>query len=278
MRAGWPTIAVSRAPGAELSVVGGTHRAHLLGRGRRRPGLADRATIAREQSVYERARHVVCHSAMVAAEVTGLYGIAPDKVVTLYPPIDADAFSLAARSRRDELRHSLGIAPHELLLLFPSNDHVRKGGELIVQALDGGRSAHPAGGCRQGAARRAARAQPRLPAATCRRCMRPPMRSSSLRTTRPSDWSDRRRCCAERRCCSRAMSARPRCCPDDACLRFERSVPALRAALALALERFDAGTLALLDDPGRHIRYPYTLAQHFEALLGLLASSPSAAR
>ncbi|MDZ7921048.1 glycosyltransferase [Rhodoferax sp.] len=59
---------------------------------------------------------------------------------------------------------------------------------------------------------------------------------------------------------------------DDACIRFERTVPSLRSALTKALGKFEKGTLAL-QDPSSHIRYPYSPSQHFDVVFKLLATT-----
>ncbi len=59
---------------------------------------------------------------------------------------------------------------------------------------------------------------------------------------------------------------------EDACIRFERTVPSLRSALDDALKKFEKGALEL-HDPSNHIRYPYSPAQHFSAVFDLLANT-----
>jgi glycosyltransferase involved in cell wall biosynthesis len=60
---------------------------------------------------------------------------------------------------------------------------------------------------------------------------------------------------------------------EQACLRFERNLPALRTTLREALARWEAGHLNLLDNPGQHIHYPFSLPQHFTVLFELLATA-----
>ncbi|MDZ7921049.1 glycosyltransferase family 4 protein [Rhodoferax sp.] len=100
----WPTIGISRVPGVEMSIVGGTHKAHLLDRKRGYTGLLDLRTIARERTMYQQAQVIVAHSAKVANEISHHYGIDPHKVSTFYPPVDTAAFSLCARNQRDAMR------------------------------------------------------------------------------------------------------------------------------------------------------------------------------
>lgn len=135
-RPGWPTLGISRGWGcADIAISGGTHIAHLRQKGRTRRGLHDRLTIAIERRHYQGARFVVAHSERVRGEIIADYEIAPDKVLTLPPPVDTARFNLAARSRRDSIRAGLGLRPEDFLLLFPSNNHALKGLDLIVEAI-----------------------------------------------------------------------------------------------------------------------------------------------
>ncbi|QEL56757.1 glycosyltransferase family 4 protein [Chromobacterium paludis] len=137
-RPDWKTIGISRVQGpVDLAIVGGTHIGHLIDKGKTRPGLNDRLTIAHESRFYAQARRIVAHSARVGEQIVQHYGAGHDKLAVLYPPVDTRTFSLAARSRRDAVRQSLGIAPEQFMLLFPSNNHALKGGDLILAALQG---------------------------------------------------------------------------------------------------------------------------------------------
>lgn len=270
----WPSIGISRAPGPDLCIVGGTHLGHLFDRGKKRTGFFDRATVARETQLYRQAKRIVSHSAKVAGEIVKHYGIDPDKIVTLYPPVDTDKFSLATRNGREQTRHALGLYSGDLMLLFPSNNHALKGADLILEALQG--------------------FDPRICLVVAGKM---PLNAANVinlgfRDDMPALYAaadavilashyeafglvgPEAILCGTPAIFSTTVGA-AEVLSEHACLRFERTVTALRAALRKALERLDAGTLSLLDNPGRHINYPYSLPQHFDVLFELLAAASS---
>lgn len=271
-RQGWPTVSISRAPGAALCIVGGTHLGHLLDRGKKRIGFFDRATIRRETALYQQARQIVSHSAKVAGEIVAHYGIAPNKIATLYPPVDTGQFCLAARASREQTRQAIGIRPDELMLLFPSNNHALKGADLILEAL--------------------ADSDPRLRLVVAGKTPlnAPKVINLGFRDDMPALYAaadavilashyeafglvgPEAILCGTPAIFSTTVGA-AEVLSEQACLRFERNLPALRATLRDTLTRWEAGRLNLLDNPGQHIHYPYSLPQHFNVLFGLLATA-----
>lgn len=135
-RAEWKTIGISRVQGkVDLAIVGGTHIGHLIDKGKTRPSLNDRLTIAHESNFYAQAHAIITHSARVGEQLAQHYDVLPGKYSVLYPPVDTRTFSLAARTRRAVTRQALGIGQEQFMLLFPSNNHVLKGGDLILETL-----------------------------------------------------------------------------------------------------------------------------------------------
>jgi glycosyltransferase involved in cell wall biosynthesis len=133
---GWPVLSISRVAVADqIAITGGTHKGHLRRKGGKKWGLFARMTVSNEQRQFDSARTVVAHAAAIAEEVRQDYHIPENRIRTLYPPVDMQRFSLAARAQRQALRARLGIRDDQFLLLFPSNDHERKGASLILQAL-----------------------------------------------------------------------------------------------------------------------------------------------
>jgi glycosyltransferase involved in cell wall biosynthesis len=271
-RTDWPSIGISRSPGPELCIVGGTHLGHLLDRGKKRIGFFDRATIQRERTLYQQARRIISHSAKVAGEIVKHYNIDPSKIVTLYPPVDTNAFSLAARANREQTRQALGIGPGELMLLFPSNNHTLKGADLILEALE---DFDP---------------RIRLVVAGKTPLNAPQVINLGFRDDMPALYAaadavilashyeafglvgPEAILCGTPAIFSTTVGA-AEILSDQACLRFERNLPALRTALREALARWERGTLNLLDDPGQHIHYPFSLPQHFSVLFDLLTAT-----
>jgi glycosyltransferase involved in cell wall biosynthesis len=267
----WPTIGVSRVPGVEMSIVGGTHKGHLLDRKREHFGFWDRGAIARERHMYQQARVIVAHSAKVASEISHHYAIEPGKISTLYPPVDTDVFSLAARSGRGAMRKKIGITPEELLLLFPSNNHALKGADLILQALQD--------------------FDPRIKLVVAGKTPlnapnainlgffkdMPALYGAADAVILASHYEAFGLVGPEAILCGTpALFANTvgaaEILSEDACIRFERTVPSLRSALDKALKKFEKGTLEL-HDPSSHVHYPYSPSQHFNVVFALLANA-----
>jgi glycosyltransferase involved in cell wall biosynthesis len=265
-QAAWPTIAISRVPeGADMAISGGTHLGHLLDKGRRRQKFFDRLTIRHEQGLYRSARTIVAHSERVRQEVINLYGIDPAKTVTLYPPVNTDAFSRSARINRDAVRESIGVTPADMLLLFPSNNHALKGASLILAALEGFDSR-----VRLAVAGKAPLDHPNVINLGFRQDM-PAMYAAADAVILASKYEAFGMVGPEAILCGTPVLfadtvGAVEVLSESACLRFERTVDSLRAAMRLALQRFDAGTLELTE-PSQHIHYPFDLDAHINTLI-----------
>ncbi|HZZ11729.1 MAG TPA: glycosyltransferase family 4 protein, partial [Paraburkholderia sp.] len=127
-------IGCNRVDSSEIAICGGTHLGFLraTGRPQRR---SDRWQIALERRQYERASVIVAHSKLMHDELRELYGIDEAKIRVLYPPVDGTRFTEVDGAQRAELRRKFGFADHEIVLLFPSSSHERKGLPLIEAAL-----------------------------------------------------------------------------------------------------------------------------------------------
>lgn len=133
----WPTIGISRVTGkVDVVISGGTHKVHLRDKGKR-PGFFDRQVIANEEKLYGNAKVIIAHSNQIRNEIINEYKISPEKVKALYPSVDTAVFNLNARKNREKIREKLGVTSNQFVLLFPSNDHERKGARLILDALEG---------------------------------------------------------------------------------------------------------------------------------------------
>jgi glycosyltransferase involved in cell wall biosynthesis len=131
-------IGCNRVESSEIAVCGGTHLGFLaaLGRDERR---SDTRQIALERLQYEQAAVIVAHSEMMHDELRTLYNVPDAKIRVLYPPVDNTRFSPASGAERTRLRAQFGFAQREIVLLFPSSSHERKGLPLIEAALRDGK-------------------------------------------------------------------------------------------------------------------------------------------
>lgn len=129
-------IGCNRVDSSEIAVCGGTHRGFLAAIGRV-PTRFDRWQIALESRQYAQAGIVVAHSQQMRDELRALYDIDEKKIRVLYPPVDAARFAPCTQAERLALRHRFGFADDEIVLLFPSSSHERKGLPLIEAVLRG---------------------------------------------------------------------------------------------------------------------------------------------
>lgn len=127
-------IGCNRVDMSEIAICGGTHRGFLRATGRLPTG-SDRRQIELESRQYENAQVVVAHSDLMHDELRTLYGVDEAKIRVLYPPVDGARFKPVAAQKRAALRHRYGFADDEIVLLFPSSSHERKGLPLIEDAL-----------------------------------------------------------------------------------------------------------------------------------------------
>ncbi|HWX10976.1 MAG TPA: glycosyltransferase family 4 protein [Trinickia sp.] len=123
-------IGCNRVDSSEIAVCGGTHRGFLHAIGRT-PKASDRWQISLESRQYEHAKIVIAHSALMRDELRALYDVSEEKIRVLNPPVDAARFSPAEPAARAALRKRFGFADDEIVLLFPSSSHERKGLPLI---------------------------------------------------------------------------------------------------------------------------------------------------
>ncbi|KMZ11225.1 Glycosyltransferase [Candidatus Burkholderia humilis] len=129
-------IGCNRVEGSEIAICGGTHLGFLRASGRREK-RSDARQIELERRQYAQAKVIVAHSDMMSDELRALYGIEVRKIRVLYPPVDRAQFAPVSDDARARLREEFGFKENEIVLLFPSSSHERKGLPLIEQALSG---------------------------------------------------------------------------------------------------------------------------------------------
>lgn len=129
------TISLMRSTSQELVVSGGTHCGFLVHTDKK-PSLWDRWEIMAEQKSFTSSKGIIAHSQMIADEIQRYYGIVPEKIHCLLPPINTLQFHAGIRQSRAEFRRKWNIQPDKITLLFPSTGHKRKGLEPLLKALE----------------------------------------------------------------------------------------------------------------------------------------------
>ncbi len=129
------TISLMRSTSQELVVSGGTHCGFLVHTDKK-PSLWDRFEIMAEQNSFIVSKGIIAHSRMIAEEIQRYYGIVPEKIHCLLPPINTAQFHAGIRQHREAFRQKWNIQSGKITLLFPSTGHKRKGLEPLLKALE----------------------------------------------------------------------------------------------------------------------------------------------
>ncbi|UTH75285.1 glycosyltransferase family 4 protein [Chromobacterium sp. IIBBL 290-4] len=267
----WKTIGISRVTGpVDLAIVGGTHIGHLLDKGKLRPGFYDKRTIAHETLFYANAKAIMPHSVRVGEQIRQHYGMAGDKLSVLYPPVDTGKFSLSAREGRAALRRELGIAPDQFMLLFPSNNHALKGGDLILQVLAGRKDVTLV------AAGKAPLSGERVVNAGFRSDM-PALYAAADATILASKYEAFGMVGPESILCGTPVLfadtvGAVEVLSEPGCYVFQRDAVSLRKALERLMEKRVCEGIELSKLAQQSIHYPYSLAGHVDSLLDMLES------
>jgi len=127
-------IGCNRVDSSEIAICGGTHRGFLAAM-ERAPRVSDGWQIALESRQYANARVIVAHSELMRTELRQLYGVDDAKIRVLFPPVETARFAPADDDTRRASRRRYGFADDEIVLLFPSGSHERKGLPLIEAAV-----------------------------------------------------------------------------------------------------------------------------------------------
>jgi glycosyltransferase involved in cell wall biosynthesis len=128
-------ITLSRVRAPDLLISGGNHRGYLS-RARKLTGPFDLLQIWMENQCYRFAKKIVAHSDLLAADLTRFYQVAPEKIVTLYPPIESIFTPASSPEQRNELRRKFQFPNDKIVFLFPSKGHSRKGLKPISRAME----------------------------------------------------------------------------------------------------------------------------------------------
>ncbi|MGX3067512.1 glycosyltransferase family 4 protein [Ursidibacter arcticus] len=119
----------------DITICGGQHKGYLRAINKK-PTLVDRFKIANEQKCFNTARLIIAHSNLMKDELVELYNLDPKKIKVIYPPVDTERFHTISDSERDKLRKKLGFLENEIIYLFPSTGHYRKGFQELKQFFE----------------------------------------------------------------------------------------------------------------------------------------------
>ena len=126
------SIGPARVPGVDIAIVGGTHQGHINTSKNGKAGFWDRMELKQERAYYQQAKMIIAHSDLMRDELMAFYQVPDEKIRVIYPPVDVQRFVPVDDQRRLSLRQQFGFAKDEVVFLFPSSSHARKGLDVIA--------------------------------------------------------------------------------------------------------------------------------------------------
>lgn len=123
-------IGCCRTDAADIYICGGTHIGFLKYTNKKTKWY-DRLYIDLERLAYSKAWVVVAHSFLMHQELTDLYGLDENKIVTAFPPVASNRFAPPTEEQKDNLRAKFGLHAYKKHFLFVSTSHERKGFPLL---------------------------------------------------------------------------------------------------------------------------------------------------
>ncbi|MEG9489872.1 glycosyltransferase family 4 protein [Mannheimia indoligenes] len=117
---------------ADVLFCGGQHIGYLNSTNTS-PTLSDRIKIITEKKALDGSKIIIAHSNLMKKELIKFYHIPESKIEVIYPPLDIKKFNIVNVDRRAELRKKFGFNDNEVIYLFPSTGHKRKGFDLLAK-------------------------------------------------------------------------------------------------------------------------------------------------
>lgn len=111
---------------SDITICGGQHKGYLKSLNQQ-PTLLEKFKIWNEQKSFDNAKHIIAHSALMKKELMELYHIPDNKISVIYPPANTTLFTPISDEERIKLRKKFGFSQNEIIYLFPSTGHRRKG-------------------------------------------------------------------------------------------------------------------------------------------------------
>ena len=120
---------------SDVVICGGNHKGYLQA-SKKKTSISDRFKIMGEQKSLNQSKYVIAHSALMKKELVELYHIPENKIDVIYPPIDTDKFTQINEEERVKLREKLSYKKDEVIYLFPSTGHTRKGFDILKKYFE----------------------------------------------------------------------------------------------------------------------------------------------
>ena len=116
-----------RNSASDVILCGGTNIGYLRAINKENKGLLNKIRTSFERKTYNDVKCIVAHSKLVKNELVNLYGVNPDKIHVIYPPVNSEKFHPVSNDDTLKLREKYNLDKDKVYFLFPSSGHERKG-------------------------------------------------------------------------------------------------------------------------------------------------------
>ncbi|TCK01434.1 glycosyltransferase involved in cell wall biosynthesis [Volucribacter psittacicida] len=123
-------ISIQQVRKSDILICGGQHKGYLRALNKA-PTLLEKLKIYNEQKAYEECQLIIAHSQLMKNELIELYNIPEHKIEVIYPPANTKKFHTISKEVRSNLRKKFGFSSQEIIYIFPSTGHSRKGFDLL---------------------------------------------------------------------------------------------------------------------------------------------------
>ncbi len=114
----------------------GNHLGYLRAIGKQPFGLSDALQIKMDHKGHDHSKIIFSASEMMRKELIELYGVNPEKVKVLYPPLDTEQFKFISAHEKAQAKQKAGIDNDTRVFVFVSGSHARKGLAMLLKIFE----------------------------------------------------------------------------------------------------------------------------------------------
>ena len=97
----------------------------------KKPTFLDLIKIKNEKRCFDYAKTIIAHSKFMKNELITLYQVPENKIEVIYPPVNSESFQPVNDDERISFRKKFNFQDPEIIFLFPSTGHERKGFNIL---------------------------------------------------------------------------------------------------------------------------------------------------
>ena len=126
-------LALERTSRQNHVIAPSTHKGYLKAKGNKFTDIVDIIQLYLDRKAFSKAEVIYACSKMVKNEIINLYGIAPNKVQVLHPPIKLSLFETPISDV--SIRERNGWSKEDKIFLLVSTSHKRKGLDILIEVF-----------------------------------------------------------------------------------------------------------------------------------------------